>query len=76
MTLIQNYAKQSDCQTMSGTVAEHLQMVGISVNWGEGCLITRACLELLMFAILLFLLFDYKLLSFISNNIVYCGLCG
>lgn len=33
MTLIQNYAKQSDCHAMSGTVAEHLQMVGISVNW-------------------------------------------
>ena len=34
MTLIQNYAnKQSDCHTTSGTVAEHLQMVGISVNW-------------------------------------------
>ena len=75
MTLIQNYAKQSDCQTMPGTVAEHLQMGGISVNWGEGCLITHACLELLMFAIL-FLLFDYKLLSFISNSIVYCGLFG
>lgn len=33
MTLIQNYAKQSDCHATSGTVAEHLQMVGISVNW-------------------------------------------
>ena len=33
MTFIQNYAKQSDCHTMSGTVAEHLQMAGMSVNW-------------------------------------------
>lgn len=35
MTLIPNYAKNSDCHTVPGTVAKHIQMVGISVSLNQ-----------------------------------------